>query len=75
MATSWSPITGTDAFLLISDQGRFLDQIPVQYRFVTNMAITKDQESVFFLMTESNASSDLHGWVQRFSVRSTKKGK
>ncbi len=66
---------GNGRVLLISDQGRFLDQIPVQYRFVTNMAITKDQESVFILMTESNASSDLHGWVQRFSVRPTKKGR
>jgi len=66
---------GNGRVLLLSDQGRFLDQIPVQYRFVTNMAITKDQESVFFTMTESNASPDLHGLVQRFSVRSTKKGK
>ena len=64
---------GNGRVLLISDQGRLLDQIPVRYRFVTNMAITKDQQSVFILMTESNTSSDRHGWVQRFSVRSTKK--
>jgi len=66
---------GNGRVLLLSDEGRFLDQIPVQYRFVTNMAIAKDQESVFILMTEANTSADLHGWVQRFSVRSTKKGK
>jgi len=66
---------GNGRVLLISDQGRFLEQIPVQYRFVTNMAIAKGQDSVFILMTESNASSDLHGMVQRFSVRSTKKNK
>ena len=35
-------------------------------------AITTDQKSVYFTMTENNASSDLHGIVQRFSVRSTK---
>ena len=62
---------GNGRVLLISDQGRFLDQILVRYRFVTNMAITKDQGSVFILMTESNASADLHGMVQRFSVRPT----
>ena len=44
---------GNGRVLLLSDQGRFLEQIPVQYRFVTNMAITKDQESVFILMTEN----------------------
>jgi sugar lactone lactonase YvrE len=63
---------GNGRILLISGRGRFLDQILVQYRFVTNMAIAKDQRSVFVLMTESNASSDLHGMVQRFSVRSVR---
>ena len=62
---------GNGRILVISDQGRFLDQILVQYRFVTNMAIARDQESVYVLMTESNTSSDLHGMVQRFSVRPT----
>ena len=37
------------------------------------MAITRDQASVFILMTESNTSADLHGWVQRFSVRRRRK--
>jgi len=64
---------GNGRVLLLSDQGKFLDQIQVQYRFVTNMAITRDQESVFFTMTEANTSADLHGIVQRFAVRSAKK--
>jgi gluconolactonase len=60
---------GNARILAISGQGRFLDQISVQYRFVTNMAIAEDQESVYVTMTELNTSSDLHGIVQRFSVR------
>jgi sugar lactone lactonase YvrE len=63
---------GNGRVLLISDQGKFLQQIPVQYRFVDNMAITPDQNSVYFLMTENNLSADLHGMVQRFAVQSTK---
>ena len=63
---------GNGRVLLLSGDGRFLEEIRVQYRFVTNMAITNEQKSVYFTMTENNASSDLHGIVQRFSVRSTK---
>jgi sugar lactone lactonase YvrE len=63
---------GNGRVLLLSGDGGFLEEIPVQYRFVTNMAIATDQKSVYFTMTENNASPDLHGIVQRFGVRSTK---
>jgi hypothetical protein len=63
---------GNGRVLLLSGEGRFLQEIKVQYRFVTNMAITADQKSVYFTMTENNSSADLHGMVQRFSVHSTK---
>jgi gluconolactonase len=66
---------GNGRVLLLSDQGKFIEQIPVQYRFVTNMAIAGDQHSVYFTMTENNASADQHGWVQRFAVQAPKKGK
>ena len=66
---------GNGRVLLLSDQGKFIEQIPVQYRFVTNMAIANDQNSVYFTMTEDNTSAELHGLVQRFAVQAPKKGK
>lgn len=66
---------GNGRVLLLSDKGTFIEQIPVKYKFVTNMAITPDQDSVYFTMTEANTTPELHGIVQRYSVQAAKKGK
>lgn len=59
---------GNSRLLLLSHQGKFIKEVPVQYRYVTNMAIMPDQQSLFVLMTESNVTPPLHGIVQRFKV-------
>lgn len=64
---------GNGRVLVLSAKGKFLTQIPLRYRFVTNMAITNDQHSIFIVMTQSNMSSDLHGVVERFSILTRRK--
>ncbi len=64
---------GNGRIIVLSESGRFLEQFPVQYRFVTNMAIAKSQKSIFVMMTESNASPDLHGVVQEFKIKAARR--
>lgn len=59
---------GNGRILLLSKTGHFLQQIPVQYRFVTNLAIAHDQKSMFVVMTRSNTSAELDGVVQLFKI-------
>ena len=64
---------GNGRIIVLSESGRFLEQFLVQYRFVTNMAIAKSQKSIFVMMTESNASPDLHGVVQEFKINAARR--
>lgn len=59
---------GNGRLLHLSEDGTFIQTIPVQYPYVTNMAIMPDQRSMFVLMTESNTTLPLHGIVQRFTI-------
>ena len=59
---------GNSRLLHLSATGKFIQAIPVPYAYVTNMAIMPDQRSIYVLMTESNATSELHGMVQRYTV-------
>jgi sugar lactone lactonase YvrE len=63
---------GNARLLLISGKGRYLDQIPTQYRFVTDSAISPDQHTMFVTMTRDNSSHDLDGIVQAFKVTSAR---
>ena len=63
---------GNGRILLLSSSGRFLTQIPLKYRFVTNLAIARDQRTIFVTMTRDNSSPDLDGVVQAFKVTSGK---
>lgn len=63
---------GNARLLHLSSTGTFIQAIPVQYPYVTNMAIMPDQRSIFVLMTESNTGATLHGIVQRFTVTEDK---
>lgn len=64
---------GNGRLLMLTEKGRFIKQLPLRYRFVTNMAITRDEKSLYVVMTQSNASPDLHGVVEEFAVTSGKK--
>lgn len=59
---------GNGRILVLSSSGRFLTQIEVAYRFVTNLAISPDQTELFVTMTRDNLSPELDGIVQRFKV-------
>lgn len=59
---------GNGRVLHLSNNGSFIQAIPVQYPYVTNMAIMADERSMFVLMTESNTTPPLHGIVQRFTI-------
>ena len=63
---------GNGRILLLSGAGRYLTQIPLKYRFVTNLAIVKDQRTIFVTMTRDNSSQELDGIVQAFKVTSAK---
>ncbi len=63
---------GNGRILLLSSSGRFLTQIPLKYRFVTNLAIARDQRTIFVTMTRDNSSPELDGVVQAFKVTSGK---
>ena len=63
---------GNGRILLLSSAGRYLTQIPVKYRFVTNFAIARDQRTIFVTMTRDNSSQELDGIVQAFKVTSAK---
>jgi sugar lactone lactonase YvrE len=60
---------GNGRLLFVSDSGQYSSELRVRDRFVTNMAITRDEQSLYVVMTESNASPDLHGIVERFRIR------
>jgi sugar lactone lactonase YvrE len=66
------PDYGNGRILLISPKGRFLMQIPVKYRFVTDLAIALDQRTIFVTMTRDNTSQELDGIVQAFKVTAAK---
>jgi sugar lactone lactonase YvrE len=66
------PDYGNGRILLVSPSGRFLAQIPVKYRFVTDLAISRDQRTIFVTMTRDNSSQELDGIVQAFKVTSAK---
>ncbi len=59
---------GNGRILLLSEQGRFIEQLAVRYRFVTNLAISADEKTMFVLMTQSNGSADLHGVVEAYTI-------
>ncbi|TMH64275.1 MAG: SMP-30/gluconolactonase/LRE family protein [Betaproteobacteria bacterium] len=63
---------GNGRILLLSGGGKFLTQIPLKYRFVTNLAIARDQRTIFVTMTRDNSSPELDGVVQAFKVTSGK---
>ncbi len=63
---------GNGRILLLSSAGRYLTQIPLRYRFVTNLAIARDQKTIFVTMTRDNASAELDGVVQAFKVTAAK---
>ena len=63
---------GNGRILLLSGAGRFLTQIPLKYRYVTNLAIARDQRTIFVTMTRDNSSQELDGVVQAFKVTSAK---
>ena len=64
---------GNGRILLVSRDGQFLTEIPLKYRFVTNLAIAADQGSIFVTMTRDNASAARDGIVQKFIVKPGKK--
>jgi sugar lactone lactonase YvrE len=59
---------GNGRILLLSSSGKFLTQIPLKYRFVTNLAVARDQRTIFVTMTRDNSSGELDGVVQAFKV-------
>jgi sugar lactone lactonase YvrE len=59
---------GNGRILLLSSSGKFLTQIPLKYRFVTNLAVARDQRTIFVTMTRDNSSWELDGVVQAFKV-------
>jgi sugar lactone lactonase YvrE len=63
---------GNGRILLLSSAGRFLGQLDLKYRFVTNLAISPDQGSIYVTMTRDNASERLDGVVQKFRVKAAK---
>lgn len=64
---------GNGRILLLSHDGKFLTEIPLKYRFVTNLAIAADQGAIFVTMTRDNASEARDGIVQKFKVTPAKK--
>ena len=60
---------GNGRLLLLSSAGRFLNQVPLKHRFVTNLAISPDQSAIYVTMTRDNASEQLDGIVQKFKVK------
>jgi sugar lactone lactonase YvrE len=59
---------GNGRILLLSSSGKFLTQIPLKYRFVTNLAVARDQRTIFVTMTRDNSSPEMDGVVQAFKV-------
>jgi gluconolactonase len=63
---------GNGRILVLSGAGRYLSQIHLKYRFVTNLAVSPDQSAIFVTMTRDNASEQLDGIVQKFKVKTSK---
>jgi sugar lactone lactonase YvrE len=59
---------GNGRLLHLTGDGRFIQELPVTYRFVTNMAIAPDESALYIVMTRDNATRELDGMVQRFKV-------
>ncbi|MCF4166905.1 SMP-30/gluconolactonase/LRE family protein [Zavarzinia compransoris] len=60
---------GNGRLIVVSATGEFHMVIPVALPYVTNMAITPDQKSLYVTMTRDNRSHDLDGRVQRYAIR------
>ncbi|MDD3444869.1 MAG: SMP-30/gluconolactonase/LRE family protein [Zavarzinia sp.] len=60
---------GNGRLILLSPEGKFEAVVPVALPYVTNMAISPDQKSLYVTMTRDNESSRLDGLVQRFAIR------
>lgn len=63
---------GNGRLLFVSGDGRFLEQLPLEYRYVTNMAIRPDQQGLYVTMTRDNATAALDGVVREFTIHSRK---
>lgn len=63
---------GNGRLLFVSTDGRFLDQLPLEYRYVTNMAIRPDQRGLYVTMTRDNATAALDGVVREFTIQTRK---
>lgn len=59
---------GNGRLLYLSPDGKYLATIDVALKFVTNVAISEDEKSIFIVMTRDNSSRELDGVVQRFEV-------
>ena len=59
---------GNGRIMVLSTAGKYRTQIPVKLKYVTNMAISADQKSLFITMTRDNTSEQLDGVVQKFLV-------
>ncbi len=63
---------GNGRLLFVSTDGRFLEQLPLEYRYVTNMAIQPDQRGLYVTMTRDNATAALDGVVREFTIQTRK---
>ena len=61
---------GNGRIILFSARGEYLDQLPLEYRFVTNFAIRPDQSGIYVTMTRDNSSAELDGVVREFRIQS-----
>lgn len=63
---------GNGRIIVVSSTGKYVEQIPVEYRYVTNLAILPDQQRLFVTMTRDNTSEALDGVVREFLVHNRK---
>ncbi|PWR20694.1 SMP-30/gluconolactonase/LRE family protein [Zavarzinia compransoris] len=59
---------GNGRLIHLSARGDLLGIVPVDLRFVTNMAIAPDRRSLYVTMTRDNSNPRLDGVIQRFAV-------
>lgn len=63
------PDYGNGRILVVSRDGNLLTQIPLKLRFVTNVAISADERSLFVTMIRDISSERLNGIVQKFIIK------
>jgi sugar lactone lactonase YvrE len=61
---------GNGRIIVFSADGKYLEQIPLEFRFVTNFAIRPDQSAIYVTMTRDNSSAELDGVVREFTIQS-----